>query len=132
MRGQDIANAVLPGLGYLFSLVITGFICLSTLVFVLVGKPVKVLIAASAIDGLVLPVALLSVLTVAHSKKIIGDYKHLLWMTVFGVCSLNNGCYWRQNFYCGTTQAFQVSFLALRFPYIAPSFPCSISSIMLS
>jgi len=66
-------------------LVITGFICLSTLVFVLAGKPVKVLIAAGAVNGLILPVALLSVLTAAHSKKVIGDYKHPLWMTVFGV-----------------------------------------------
>ncbi|MCL6478067.1 MAG: divalent metal cation transporter [Peptococcaceae bacterium] len=67
-------------------LFIIGFICFSTLVFVLVGKPVKVLIAAGALNGLILPVALVSILLAVRSRKIIGDYKHPLWMTVFGAC----------------------------------------------
>jgi len=67
-------------------LVITGFICLSTLVFVLVGKPVKVLIAAGALNGMVLPIALVSVLLAVHSRRITGDYQHPLWLTVFGLC----------------------------------------------
>lgn len=66
------------------SIIIIGFICLSTLVFELVGQPVKVLIAAGSLNGLILPIALISVLLAVRSKKIVGEYKHPVWMTVFG------------------------------------------------
>lgn len=63
---------------------IIGFIVFSTVVFVLVGQPVTLLILAGAVNGLILPLTLGSVLLAAHNKKIIGDYRHPVWMTVFG------------------------------------------------
>lgn len=64
--------------------IIIGFIVLSTLIFVLVGQPVKMLLLAGALNGLILPIALASILIGAHNKKIVGEYKHPKWMTAFG------------------------------------------------
>ena len=64
--------------------VIIGFILVSTLVFSIVGQPVKVLVLVGALNGLILPITLATILVGAHMKKIVGNYKHPLWMTVFG------------------------------------------------
>ncbi|MDT2046891.1 divalent metal cation transporter [Priestia flexa] len=64
--------------------VIIGFIILSTLCFVVIGKPVKVLLLVGAINGLILPIALGTLLVAAYRKDIVGDYKHPLWLTVSG------------------------------------------------
>jgi Mn2+/Fe2+ NRAMP family transporter len=64
---------------------IIGFIIISTLVFVSIGKPVAVMILVGALNGLILPIALGVMLFAAHKKKIVGDYKHPIWMTVFGL-----------------------------------------------
>ncbi|HOU33341.1 MAG TPA: hypothetical protein PLY89_08370, partial [Synergistaceae bacterium] len=63
---------------------IIGFIAVSTAIFVTVGRPVTLLIFAGAINGLILPLALISVLLGAHRKNIVGDYKHPMWMSVAG------------------------------------------------
>jgi Mn2+/Fe2+ NRAMP family transporter len=64
--------------------VIIGFIILSTILFVTIGKPVKVLILVGALNGLILPITLITILIGAYKKKIVGDYKHPLWMAIFG------------------------------------------------
>ena len=63
---------------------ILGFIGLSTLVFVAYGRPVKVLLLAGALNGLVLPVTLGTMLVAAHKRSIVGEYRHPLWMTLLG------------------------------------------------
>ncbi|MGM7700358.1 NRAMP family divalent metal transporter [Pseudalkalibacillus sp. Hm43] len=63
---------------------IVAFIALSTLVFVSIGKPVKVLILVGALNGLILPISLGVMLIAAHKPKIVGSYKHPVWLTVFG------------------------------------------------
>ncbi|WP_085524293.1 NRAMP family divalent metal transporter [Tuberibacillus sp. Marseille-P3662] len=64
---------------------IIAFITVSTLVFALIGEPVKVLILVGSLNGLILPIALGVMLVAAHKPKIVGNYKHPLWMTIFGV-----------------------------------------------
>jgi Mn2+/Fe2+ NRAMP family transporter len=64
---------------------IIGFITLSTLVFAMVGQPVKILILVGSLNGLILPISLGVMLIAAYKTKIVGDYKHPLWMTIFGV-----------------------------------------------
>lgn len=64
--------------------IIIGFIVFSTLIFVLVGQPVKVLLIAGALNGLILPISLGAILVGAHNKKVVGEYKHPKWMTAFG------------------------------------------------
>ncbi|USK72497.1 divalent metal cation transporter [Peribacillus asahii] len=65
--------------------IIIGFIVVSTLSFVVIGKPVKVLILVGALNGLILPIALGTLLIAAYKKSIVGDYKHPLWLTISGV-----------------------------------------------
>lgn len=64
---------------------IVGFIVLSTVIFVSIGKPVKMLILAGALNGLILPLALGVILVAAYKPSIVGSYKHPLWMTLAGV-----------------------------------------------
>lgn len=65
-------------------MVIIAFIVISTLIFVAIGKPVKLLILAGVLNGFILPVTLATILFAAYKKKIVGDYKHPLWLTIFG------------------------------------------------
>lgn len=63
---------------------IIGFIIFSTGVFVWIGQAATLLVLAGAVNGLILPLTLGTMLLAAHNKKIIGDYKHPIWLTVFG------------------------------------------------
>ncbi len=63
---------------------IIGFICLSTGILTLVGRPVKLLVLAGAVNGLILPIALASILLAAHRKDIVKDYRHPIWLTTLG------------------------------------------------
>lgn len=59
------------------------FIGICTIVDVFLGQPVNLLVAAGAINSLVLPFTMLVMLIASHSKKVMGeDYKHPVWMTV--------------------------------------------------
>lgn len=64
--------------------VITGFIVVSTLGFLVIGNPVKLLISAGAINGLILPLALSVILLSSRQKSLLNNYKHPLWMQGFG------------------------------------------------
>jgi Mn2+/Fe2+ NRAMP family transporter len=65
--------------------IIIGFILMSTVVFVLIGRPVKTLILVGALNGLILPIALGIMLIAAYKSNIVGNYKHPLWLTIFGI-----------------------------------------------
>lgn len=62
-----------------------GFILVSTLVFAIIGQPVLILVLVGSLNGLILPIALGVMLVAAHKAKIVGDYKHPVWMTIVGV-----------------------------------------------
>jgi len=64
---------------------IMAFIAISTIVFVLVGRPVKILVLVGSLNGLILPVTLGAMLLAARNKKIVGDYHHPMWLQVFGI-----------------------------------------------
>jgi Mn2+/Fe2+ NRAMP family transporter len=64
---------------------IVAFIALSTAIFILVGRPVRVLILVGALNGLILPVSLGAMLVAAHRRRIVGDYRHPAWLTAAGV-----------------------------------------------
>ncbi len=63
---------------------IMGFIAISTVVFVLVGKPVGLLILAGALNGLILPVTLAAMLAAAYKTNIVGNYRHPALLSLFG------------------------------------------------
>jgi Mn2+/Fe2+ NRAMP family transporter len=51
---------------------ISGFIIFSTIVFTVVGQPIKVLVAVGALNGLILPVSLAVILLAAYKTKTSG------------------------------------------------------------
>ncbi len=63
---------------------IIGFIAFSTLIFASIGKPKMVLILAGTFNGFILPVGLAIVLLASRKSKIIGNYKHPLWLQISG------------------------------------------------
>ncbi len=65
-------------------IVISCFIILSTVIFVWVGNPVKLLILAGAVNGLILPVALAVILIAATRSSIVRQYKHPLALQLAG------------------------------------------------
>lgn len=64
--------------------IIIGFIVVSTLAFVTIGQPAKILVLVGSLNGLILPIALGTLLIAAYKKNIVGDYKHPLWLTGSG------------------------------------------------
>ena len=64
--------------------VTVGFIALSAVAFLLIGRPVRVLILVGAINGLILPLALGTMLVAAHRRGIVGEYRHSKWLTALG------------------------------------------------
>jgi len=66
------------------SVVIILFILISTTVFVVLGNPVQLLVIAGTLNGFILPVTLTVILFAAYKSRIVGAYKHPLWLTVFG------------------------------------------------
>lgn len=64
--------------------VIVGFIVVSTMIFLLVGQPVKVLVWAGTINGFILPIGLSLVLLASRKRAIVGKYAHPLWLQIAG------------------------------------------------
>ncbi|HEV8159988.1 MAG TPA: NRAMP family divalent metal transporter [Pyrinomonadaceae bacterium] len=60
------------------------FITFSTFVFLFVGQPIKVLVLAGTINGFILPIGLALVLLASRKTKIVGDYRHPLWLQISG------------------------------------------------
>lgn len=65
-------------------LFIIGFIVVSTGIMLLVGRPVKLLILAGSLNGLILPLSLGLILCGAFKREIVGKYKHPLVLTILG------------------------------------------------
>jgi Mn2+/Fe2+ NRAMP family transporter len=61
------------------------FIMLATGIFLFAGNPVTILILAGALNGMILPVSLAVMLLAAYRTKIVGAYRHPVWLTVTGV-----------------------------------------------
>ncbi len=58
------------------NLFIIGFIVVSTLILIFLGKPAKLLVLAGSLNGLILPVTLAITLIASKKTDIIGKYKH--------------------------------------------------------
>lgn len=65
-------------------IVITLFIITSTLIFTIAGNPVRLLIVAGGLNGLILPIALGVILIASGKTKIVGTYRHPLWLKIIG------------------------------------------------
>jgi Mn2+/Fe2+ NRAMP family transporter len=65
--------------------VVVAFIAVSAGIYVLIGRPVRTLILVGAVNGLILPLALGTMLVAAHRSGIVGGYRHPRWLTGAGV-----------------------------------------------
>ncbi|MEO6334582.1 MAG: NRAMP family divalent metal transporter [Pyrinomonadaceae bacterium] len=63
---------------------IVAFIIFSTLIFLIIGRPVGILIWAGTINGFILPIGLALVLIASRKSAIVRDYSHPLWMQIAG------------------------------------------------
>ena len=64
---------------------VVGFIAFSTGMMVILGGAATLLIIAGAVNGLILPISLGTMLAASKNKKVVGDYKHPTWMLVLGI-----------------------------------------------
>lgn len=64
-------------------LAISLFIITSTVIFIGVGKPVRLLVFAGAVNGLILPIALALILIAATKNSMMNHYQHpLVWQII--------------------------------------------------
>lgn len=63
---------------------IIAFILVSTAVFLLVGRPVAVLVWAGTVNGFILPVGLALVLLASRRRSIVKSYRHPAWLQIAG------------------------------------------------
>lgn len=64
---------------------VIAFVLISALIFILIGQPVKILLAAGFINGFILPFALSLMLIAVYKKKLVGDYRHPVLFTLIGI-----------------------------------------------
>ena len=64
---------------------IIGFIAVSTIIFITIGQPAKLLVLAGSLNGLILPVTLGTMLLASNKKEIVGEYKHPKWLLIAGI-----------------------------------------------
>ncbi len=67
---------------------VAGFVALSLGLFLLLGRPVRLLVLAGALNGLVLPATLLVTLVVARRPGLLGGYRHSRWLAAAGWATL--------------------------------------------
>ena len=77
-------RGIVPRADERWARLVIGFIILSTLVFVTVGRPVKVLIMVGALNGFILPLSLGVMLVAASRRVVVGDYRHPRTLTALG------------------------------------------------
>lgn len=63
---------------------IVAFIVTSALVFLAVGRPVRILVLVGALNAMVLPVGLAAVLLASRRPAIVGEYRHPRYLQVAG------------------------------------------------
>lgn len=61
------------------------FIVVSTIVFLIVGRPVKVLVAVGALNAVILPLSLGAMVAASRRQRIVGEYKHPPWLFASGI-----------------------------------------------
>jgi Mn2+/Fe2+ NRAMP family transporter len=63
---------------------ITIFILISLAIFLVIGKPVQLLVLAGAVNGFILPLALAVLLLAARNTQLLNGYRHPLWLQIAG------------------------------------------------
>ena len=66
------------------SIVTIIFIVISTIAFILIGKPQKLLVVVGTLNGFILPITLAVILLASKNKKIVGNYRHSNLLYILG------------------------------------------------
>lgn len=66
-------------------LLLVFFVLIPLAVFLMVGRPVSTLLFVGALNGFILPLALAIILMASSNEMIVGEYKHPLWLKIFGI-----------------------------------------------
>lgn len=77
-------KTLVPVVGRNEKMVISLFVICSTIIFVVVGNPVKLLVLAGAVNGLILPVALALILLAAGKQSLMKAYRHPILLQLMG------------------------------------------------
>ena len=64
--------------------VVSIFILSSLLIFLFLGNPARLLVLAGLVNGFILPVALAVILLAARNTRLMGSYRHPLWLLFAG------------------------------------------------
>lgn len=67
------------------NLIVIVFIVILIMIFLFIGKLISFLIIVGVINGWILFIMLGVILIVSKKKLIVGDYKYLNWMFIFGI-----------------------------------------------
>ncbi len=70
------------------SMLITAFIAFSAGIFIFVGQPVKLLVLVGALNGLILPLTLGTILLAARRRDAVGSYRHPVGLLAAGYLAL--------------------------------------------
>jgi Mn2+/Fe2+ NRAMP family transporter len=65
-------------------LCISVFIVITTVIFILIGKPRQLMLLAGLVNGLILPIALAILLIACTKPKLMKGYRHPVWMQLSG------------------------------------------------
>ncbi len=63
---------------------VVAFMVVSTVIFLLLGNPVKLLVFAGTVNGFILPIGLSIILIASRRSSLLGDYKHPVVLQVAG------------------------------------------------
>lgn len=97
-------KTLVPWIGKHEKLVISFFIITSTIIFIGVGNPVRLLVLAGSVNGLILPIALAVILVASRKSSLVPGYKHPFslqlagWMVVAVMTWMGSIVIWRYLF----------------------------------
>jgi Mn2+/Fe2+ NRAMP family transporter len=66
------------------AVLLSGFVCISAVIFLIVGRPVTILVVVGALNAFVLPLALIIVLMVSKRQDLMQGYRHPAWLVYTG------------------------------------------------
>jgi Mn2+/Fe2+ NRAMP family transporter len=81
-------SSLWPGLAARRAAGVAAFLALSLGLFLLLGRPVRLLILAGAVNGLILPATLAVTLLAARRPDLLNGYRHPRWLAVAGLLAL--------------------------------------------
>ncbi|TMI80770.1 MAG: divalent metal cation transporter [Bacteroidetes bacterium] len=77
-------KTLVPAINRNEKIFISIFIVLSTIIFARIGQPVRLLILAGAVNGIILPLALSIMLIASHRSVLMHQYRHSIVLQIIG------------------------------------------------